>query len=74
MPKSHALYSEIQRRYQKFVYVGQTIHGKPFKATELTKQRKKSYWRDGAYIGEVDNWHKVFDAKVEGPNVTEFLL
>ncbi len=65
MPTSHALYSEIQRRYQKFVYVGKTKSGQPFEATELTKQRKKSYWRDGVYIGQVGKWQKVFDANVK---------
>ena len=58
MPEMHALYSETQRRYQKYIYVGNTVEGKSFQATELTKQRTKSYWHDGKYIGQVQTWEK----------------
>ena len=58
MPVMHALYSEKQRRYQKFVYEAKTLKGEPICATELTKQARESYWRDGVYIGQVKQWLK----------------
>ena len=71
MSVMHALYSEKQRRYQKFIYQGETIHGKPFTATELTKQQRKSYWHDGVYVGKVERWHEVQDiVKLKKKNIT----
>ena len=66
----HALYSAKQRRYQKFTYQGKTIQGKPFTATELTKQQRKSVWHDGVYIGKVEQWHEVQDiVKLKKKNI-----
>lgn len=71
MPAMHALYSETQRKYQKYIYVGNTIEGNAFQATELTKQRTKSYWHDGKYVGQVEIWQKRHDLI---SNNTEVLL
>ena len=72
MPVMHALYSAKQRRYQKFTYQGKTIQGKPFTATELTKQQRKSVWHDGVYVGKVEQWHEVQDiVKLKKKNITE---
>ena len=58
MPVQYALYSAKQARYQKCVYKGLTVDGKPFCATEFTQELRKSYWNDGVFVGKVNKWHK----------------
>lgn len=57
MPVQYALYSAKQARYQKCVYKGLTVDGKPFCATEFTQELRKSYWNDGVFVGKVNKWY-----------------
>ena len=54
----YALYSAKQARAQKCVYTGLTIQGKPFCASEILENDRKSYWADGVFVGIVDKWHR----------------